>query len=89
MKADPFVQARLLDLQALDTRLTQLAHKKRTLPVLAEIEKASSRLGIESMTSTMRMMTASTTPPKAPARVPRTRPPDRPPRRRRPRARPP
>lgn len=41
MKADLAKQWRMLDLQALDTRLTQLAHKKRTLPVLAEIEKAT------------------------------------------------
>ena len=37
MKADPFVQLRLLDLQALDLLLTQLAHRRRTLPELAEI----------------------------------------------------
>lgn len=41
MKADLAKQWRMLDLQALDTRLTQLAHKERTLPVLAEIEKAT------------------------------------------------
>ncbi|HWH29127.1 MAG TPA: C4-type zinc ribbon domain-containing protein [Mycobacteriales bacterium] len=39
MKADPFVQLRLLDLQALDTALDQLAHRRRTLPELAEIER--------------------------------------------------
>ena len=37
MKADPFVQLRLLDLQALDLLLTQLAHRRRTLPELTEI----------------------------------------------------
>lgn len=41
MKADLAKQWRMLDLQALDTRLAQLAHKKRTLPVLAELETAS------------------------------------------------
>lgn len=41
MNADLAKQWRMLDLQALDTRLTQLAHKKRTLPVLAELEKAT------------------------------------------------
>jgi len=39
VKADPFVQLRLLDLQALDTALDQLAHRRRTLPELAEIER--------------------------------------------------
>ena len=31
----------MLDLQKLDTRLAQLAHKKRSLPVLAQIETAT------------------------------------------------
>lgn len=39
MKADPFAQLRLLDLQALDTAQTQLAHRRRTLPELAEIDR--------------------------------------------------
>lgn len=39
MKADPFVQIRLLDLQALDSTLDRLAHKRKTLPALAEIQK--------------------------------------------------
>ncbi|MFU8873047.1 zinc ribbon domain-containing protein [Micromonospora sp. SL4-19] len=38
MKADPKVQRRLLDLQAIDTSLAQLAHRRRTLPELAELE---------------------------------------------------
>lgn len=38
MKADPEAQRRLLDLQAIDTALAQLAHKRRALPELAEIE---------------------------------------------------
>lgn len=37
MKADPFAQLRLLDLQALDTGLDQLAHKRSHLPEMAEI----------------------------------------------------
>ena len=37
MKAEPGQQAKLLDLQALDTRLSQLEHARRTLPQLAEI----------------------------------------------------
>ncbi|GIJ47003.1 hypothetical protein Val02_38890 [Virgisporangium aliadipatigenens] len=39
MKADPESQRRLLDLQALDTALAQAAHKKRTLPEHAELER--------------------------------------------------
>lgn len=39
MKADPFVQLRLLDLQALDSALDRLAHRRRTLPALAEIAR--------------------------------------------------
>ena len=39
MKADPFVQLRLLDLQALDSALDQLAHRRRTLPETAEMER--------------------------------------------------
>ena len=37
MNADPAIQLRLLDLQAADTALAQLAHRRRTLPELAEI----------------------------------------------------
>ncbi|KGN38996.1 zinc ribbon domain-containing protein [Knoellia subterranea] len=37
MKADPGQQATLLDLQALDTRLSQIAHARTTIPQLAEI----------------------------------------------------
>jgi predicted nucleic acid-binding Zn-ribbon protein len=39
VKADPFDQLRLLDLQALDSALDRLAHRRRTLPELAEIER--------------------------------------------------
>ena len=38
MKAAPQAQRRLLDLQAVDTALAQLAHRRRSLPELAEIE---------------------------------------------------
>ncbi|MGV9548938.1 zinc ribbon domain-containing protein [Streptomyces ardesiacus] len=38
MKAAPADQIRLLDVQGLDTRLQQLAHKRRSLPEHAEIE---------------------------------------------------
>ncbi|MGW8376400.1 C4-type zinc ribbon domain-containing protein [Streptomyces sp. ODS28] len=38
MNAAPADQIRLLDLQALDTRLTQLAHKRRTLPEHEELQ---------------------------------------------------
>jgi len=39
VKADPFVQIRLLDLQALDTTLAQLSHRKGTLPELGELAR--------------------------------------------------
>jgi predicted nucleic acid-binding Zn-ribbon protein len=39
VKADPFVQLRLLDLQALDSTLDRLAHKRRTLPSITEITR--------------------------------------------------
>jgi predicted nucleic acid-binding Zn-ribbon protein len=45
VKADPTAQQRLLDLQAVDTALAQLAHRRRTLPELAEIEKGNAALG--------------------------------------------
>jgi hypothetical protein len=37
VNADPATQLRLLDLQAADTALSQLAHRRRTLPELAAI----------------------------------------------------
>jgi predicted nucleic acid-binding Zn-ribbon protein len=37
VKADPEAQRRLLDLQALDTALNQLAHKRRNLPQQAQL----------------------------------------------------
>ncbi|WP_428964308.1 zinc ribbon domain-containing protein [Micromonospora fluostatini] len=44
MKADPKVQRRLLDLQAIDTNLAQLAHRRRTLPELAELDALAREL---------------------------------------------
>lgn len=47
MKADPAAQLRLLDLQAADTALAQLDHRRRTLPelaVVAERQAAIDRL---------------------------------------------
>lgn len=44
MKADPFVQARLLDLQALDTRLQQINHARSRLPEIAALAEAESNL---------------------------------------------
>jgi uncharacterized protein len=38
VKASPDAQRRLLDLQAIDTTLAQLAHRRRSLPELAEID---------------------------------------------------
>lgn len=43
MKADPWAQLRLLDLQEVDTRLGQLAHRKRTLPEHAEVASLEKR----------------------------------------------
>lgn len=37
MKADPFVQLRLLELQGLDSAVDRLRHRRTTLPELAEI----------------------------------------------------
>ncbi|MCW2667383.1 MAG: hypothetical protein JWN57_2345 [Frankiales bacterium] len=39
MKADPFAQLRLLDLQALDSALDRLAHRRRSLPETAEMQR--------------------------------------------------
>ena len=48
MKADPQSQRRLLDLAALDTSLAQLAHRRRTLPEIAELERLDRELaGLE------------------------------------------
>ena len=44
MKADPKVQRRLLDLQAIDTNLAQLAHRRRTLAERAELESLAREL---------------------------------------------
>ena len=44
MKAPAASQLRLLDLQEVDTALDRLAHRRRTLPELAEIEKHEARL---------------------------------------------
>jgi predicted nucleic acid-binding Zn-ribbon protein len=47
LKADTSRQWRLLDLQALDTRLDQIAHRKATLPELAELR------GLDAQTSVL------------------------------------
>ena len=44
MKASPEAQRRLLDLQAVDTTLAQLAHRRKSLPELAEIDAVSREL---------------------------------------------
>lgn len=44
LKADPEHQLRLLDVQALDARLAQLAHKRATLPEHVELATRSARL---------------------------------------------
>jgi predicted nucleic acid-binding Zn-ribbon protein len=44
VKAAPEAQHRLLELQELDAALARLAHRSRTLPELAEIERLDARL---------------------------------------------
>jgi len=44
VKAAPEIQRRLLDLQAVDTRVQQIDHARRTLPQHAALEEASTRL---------------------------------------------
>ena len=44
LNADPASQARLLDLQALDSSLDRLDHRRRTLPELATIDELTARL---------------------------------------------
>lgn len=43
MKAEPEVQARLLDLQALDTKLTQLSRREAQLPERVALSEATAR----------------------------------------------
>jgi predicted nucleic acid-binding Zn-ribbon protein len=45
VRAAPADQLRLLDLQAIDLKLDQLAHRRRTLPELTELETAAAALG--------------------------------------------
>jgi predicted nucleic acid-binding Zn-ribbon protein len=44
MKADPEAQRRLLDLQAIDIALTQLAHRRRNLPQIAELDRLAQQI---------------------------------------------
>ncbi|MFB4318054.1 zinc ribbon domain-containing protein [Actinomadura sp. 21ATH] len=44
MKAAPQAQLRLIDLQDLDSTLDRLAHRRRTLPELAEVDRLHGRL---------------------------------------------
>ena len=44
MKADPEAQRRLLDLQAIDTALAQLAHRRKSLPEQAELDRLAREL---------------------------------------------
>jgi uncharacterized protein len=44
VKASPEAQRRLLDLQAIDTALAQLAHRRKTLPELAQIDAIAREL---------------------------------------------
>jgi predicted nucleic acid-binding Zn-ribbon protein len=44
VKADPEAQRRLLDLQAIDTALAQLAHRRGSLPEFAELDRLAREL---------------------------------------------
>jgi predicted nucleic acid-binding Zn-ribbon protein len=44
VNADPAAQLRLLDLQAADTALAQLAHRRRTLPETAQLVEHATRI---------------------------------------------
>src|SRR5262249_32970295 len=44
MKADPKAQRRLLDLQAIDTALAQIAHRRKNLPEFAELDRLAREL---------------------------------------------
>jgi uncharacterized protein len=44
VKADPEAQRRLLDLQAIDTALAQLAHRRQNLPEHAEVDRLAREL---------------------------------------------
>jgi predicted nucleic acid-binding Zn-ribbon protein len=44
VKADPQAQRRLLDVQAIDTALAQLAHKRKNLPEHAELDRLAREL---------------------------------------------
>ena len=44
MLADPTMQERLLEVQDADTRLTQIAHRQRTLPEIAAANEAAAAL---------------------------------------------
>jgi len=45
VNAEPADQLRLLDLQGLDSKLDQLAHRRRTLPQLAEYQALDTKFG--------------------------------------------
>jgi len=45
VNAEPADQQRLLDLQALDSKLDQLGHRRRTLPAIAELQSLDTKLG--------------------------------------------
>jgi predicted nucleic acid-binding Zn-ribbon protein len=45
VKADPFAQLRLLDVQELDSRQDQLRHRLATLPQLAELQELTRQHG--------------------------------------------
>jgi predicted nucleic acid-binding Zn-ribbon protein len=48
VKADPEAQRRLLDLQEIDTTLAQLAHRRKNLPELAQLDKLAREISAQS-----------------------------------------
>ena len=46
VKVEPALQQRLLELQAVDSRLDQLEHQRRTLPQLATLAELDSQLAV-------------------------------------------
>ena len=45
MRADPFAQLKLLDVQALDSRLDALRHRAANLPETTELRRLSAQIG--------------------------------------------
>ncbi|MGI8614631.1 MAG: zinc ribbon domain-containing protein [Nocardioidaceae bacterium] len=62
LKADPFALLTLLDVQAVDSALAQLAHRRRTLPELAELQRlADLSAGLDERRITLETMVSDLT----------------------------